>query len=146
MVNNETQGRSIWRVLVCGAGTQQDFVNMRRFSIWCVAWAAAQIAASWVLNSYAVTGVAAWMIALAPSIVAIGALVSYLRYLRLADELQRRIQIEGLAVGFGAAWIFVIGYQSFEHAGAPELTVVATILVMTAALIVGQLLAVRHYR
>ena len=69
-----------------------------------------------------------------------------MRFLRMTDELQRRIQIEGLAVGFGVGWIFAIGYLVMQSAGAPALPVTAMILVMTGGWIVGNLLAIRHYR
>lgn len=74
-----------------------------------------------------------------------GALVSYLRLLRMTDEMQRKIHVEGLAVGFGTGWIFAIGYLALEAAGAPELPVVTMIMVMTVGWMVGTFLAVRHY-
>jgi hypothetical protein len=60
--------------------------------------------------------------------------------------LQRRIQLEGLAFGFGGGWFFAIGYQVLERAGAPELTAPAVIVAMTGAWGVGQILAIRRYQ
>jgi hypothetical protein len=105
------------------------------------------IGATWIVKSYdSVVGPIAWLVALSPNILAIGALVAYLRFLRMADEMQRRIQVEGLAIGFGTGWIFAIGYLVLQAAGAPAIPLTAIILIMTAGWIVGNIIAMRHYR
>lgn len=127
--------------------TPVDRRNNRRFTIWCLAWAGTIITATWIIESFDNLPTAAtWTIATLPNVFAFLALVSYLRFLRMTDELQRRIQIEGLAVGFGVGWIFAIGYLVMQSAGAPELPVTAMILIMTGGWIAGNLLAIRHYR
>ena len=63
-------------------------------------------------------GPTAWVMAVFPNVVAVGMLLAYLRFLRMADELTRLIQLQGLAVGFGA-WIFsAMAWKAFEAAGA----------------------------
>lgn len=127
--------------------TAVDQRNSQRFTVWCLGWAAAIIGATWIIKSVdALPNTAAWIIAAVPNLFALLALISYMRFLRMTDEMQRRIQIEGLAVGFGVGWIFAIGYLVMQSAGAPELPVTAMILVMTAGWIIGNLLAIRHYR
>jgi hypothetical protein len=139
---------TIWCMLgLSSSGTAVDRRNNRLFTIWCIAWALGIIAAAWIVRGNdALPGKVAWLIAASPNVLALGALVSYMRFLRMTDELQRRIQIEGLAVGFGVGWIFAIGYLVLQAAGAPELPVTAMILVMTGGWILGTTLAVRHYR
>lgn len=147
MKDSEEDRLSVWQRVTVGAGTAADRRNNRRFTVWCLAWAAALIGATWIVDSYdSVVGPIAWLVALSPNIFAIGALVAYLRYLRMADEMQRRIQVEGLAIGFGTGWIFTIGYLVLQSAGAPAIPLTAIILVMTAGWIVGNIIAVRHYR
>jgi hypothetical protein len=147
MKDKEEDRLSIWQSITVVAGTPIDRRNNRRFTGWCLAWAAALIGATWIVDSYdSVVGPIAWLVALSPNIFAIGALVAYLRFLRMADEMQRRIQIEGLAIGFGTGWIFTIGYLVLQTAGAPAIPLSAIILVMTAGWIVGNIIAVRHYR
>ncbi len=137
---------SVWRT-ICGTGTATDRRNNRFFTYWCIAWAVTLIGATWLIkNVDAVSGIGAWMIALVPNVFALGALTAYMRFLRMADELQRRIQVEGLAVGFGVGWIFAIGYQVMEAAGAPELPITAMILVMTGGWVLGTFLAIGRYR
>ena len=137
-----------WRVFgMYNNQTPVDQRNSQRFTMWCLAWAAAIIAATWIIKGIdTLPATAAWIIATAPNLLAFAALVSYMRFLRMTDEMQRRIQIEGLAVGFGVGWIFAIGYLVMQSAGAPELPVTAMILVMTGGWIAGNLLAIRHYR
>ncbi len=139
--------RSSWLSGIAASSTPIDQANNRRFTFWCIAWAIAILAATWTVTMVeALPKAAAWVIAALPNIFAIGALVSYMRFLRMTDELQRRIQVEGLAVGFGVGWIFAIGYLVLQAAGAPQLPVTAMILVMTAGWIVGTIRAVRHYQ
>ena len=138
---------SFWQKITFGVGTAVDRRNNRRFTFWCLAWAAALIGATWIVETYdSLAGPIAWLVALSPNVFAFGALVAYMRFLRMADEMQRRIQIEGLAIGFGTGWIFAIGYLVLQSAGAPEVPLTAIIVVMTAGWIVGNVIAVRHYR
>ena len=130
-----------------GNETPVDRQNSKKFTLWCIAWAIAIIAANWVVSTFdGMPSTAAWIVAALPNFFALCALAAYMRFLRMTDEMQRRIQIEGLAVGFGVGWFFAIGYLVFQSAGAPTLPVTAMILVMTAGWIIGNLLAIRHYR
>ena len=147
MTDSDEHQLSVWQRITPCSGTATDRRNNRRLTAWSIAWAAAQIGAAWVVKSYdSIAGPIAWLIALLPNVFAIGALVAYLRYLRMADEMQRRIQIEGLAIGFGTGWVFAIGYLVLQSAGAPAISLTTVILVMTAGWLVGNIIAVRHYR
>ena len=68
-----------------------------------------------------VEGSAAWVVAVLPNVLAVGVLLAYLRFLRMADELTRLIQLQGLAVGFGALFFLSMGWELLEAAGAPPL-------------------------
>lgn len=145
---NSPERSKFWRIMSMYTGeTETDHRNNRQFTLWCIAWAAAIITATWIIKSFdGLPPALLWIIAVLPNVLAFGALVAYLRFLRMTDELQRRIQVEGLAVGFGVGWIFAIGYLVLQAAGAPELPVPAMVLVMTAGWIGGTLRAVRHYQ
>ena len=45
--------------------------------------------------------------------------LTYIRFVRDADELQKSIQLHALAFGFGATWLAMTGYGLFEELGAP---------------------------
>src|SRR5688572_6236789 len=66
-------------------------------------------------------GVLYWLLAALPLLVATGAMWAWARYLREADELQRRIQLNALALGFGVTFFFIGGYSILMVAGAPRL-------------------------
>ena len=146
MESENTTGKSIWYYLGVGGGAPADKVNNKHISIWSVVWALAVVTATWLVKSIDMSPSLKWFVALAPNLIALVVLRSYLRFLRMTDELQRRIQLEGLAVGFGAGFIFGIGYLVAEGAGAPPFKAVWMILVMTAGWIVGNVFALRRYR
>lgn len=138
---------SIWHYLGAGGGdTATDRANNKTLSICSMIWAASIIAASAVLTSVDLPNPLKWVIALAPNLIAFITLRAYLRFLRMTDEMQRRVQIEGLAIGFGTGYAFAIGYLIAEAAGAPPLEVSFLVLIMTAGWLLGNIFAMRRYR
>jgi hypothetical protein len=138
-----------WRSMTSCAAmmTDTDRRNSNRFTGWAMAWAVSFVGATLVLTAGLVPGGAAsWAVALAPNVLGLAALLAYVRFLRQVDELMRKIQLEGLAVGFGVGVAFASGYRLLERAGAPDLDVNDVVLVMLLAWVVGQLLALRRYR
>lgn len=136
-----------WETIKHCSGSEADRRNQYRFLFWCLTWAVSFVAANWALrNNSTWSNEATWAVAIAPIVLGIPAVLAYLRFLREADELVRKIQVEGLAFGFGSGVIFAIGYQLLERAGAPELEASALVVVMMVAWTVGQLLAVSRYR
>ena len=113
---------------------------------WTLGWAIAFVGASWFLRSDpAISQGAAWIVAVAPNLLALGVVIVYLRFLRDADELVRRIQLEGLAFGFGVGVVFSMGYQLLERAGAPQLGFSDLAGIMMFAFVVGVVRANRQY-
>ena len=65
-------------------------------------------------------------------------MLAYRRFLQNADELQRRIQLEALALGFGAALVGAAAYRLLERAGAIGGTGASNlIMIMAVAYSVG---------
>ena len=111
-----------------------------------MAWAVAFVGASWFLrDDPAVSAATRWVVALAPNLLALAVVLVYLRFLRTADELVRRIQMEGLAFGFGVGAVLAMGYQLLERAGAPDLSFSDLAGVMMFAFVVGVARANRQY-
>ena len=144
----ETMGQRSWRdMLMYCTGTAADRRNQIRFLVWMFAWAVSYVLATWALTGDADTGRgAAVTMAAIPVVLGIIALLAYLRFLREADELLQRIQLEGLAIGFGAGAIFGLSYQILERAGAPQAEVGNVVTVMMIAWALGQLNAMRRFR
>jgi O-antigen/teichoic acid export membrane protein len=143
-VGSATRGGGWWRFLgVCGTAT--DRRNQLHAVAWLFVWAVCFVAATWILKH----GEPAWPLRiLAVALpVAIGwiAFLRYRRFLREADELTRRIQLEGLAIGFATGVMFAPAYWLAELAGAPPLDLGDVAAVMMVAWAAGQLVAQRRF-
>lgn len=136
-----------WESIRACSGTAADRKNRQRFLYWLMAWAATYVGATWVLeNVDGLGGVPTWILAVTPSLFLVAAIGAYLHFLRMTDELQRRIQVEGLAFGFGAAVVFALGYELLEFAGAPQVDSDTIVIVMMIAWPIGQLIGTWRYR
>jgi len=109
-------------------------------------WALVFVGATRLIKSELLSpGALPWLVAAAPCVAAVFVLVAYMRFLREADELQRLIQLQALALGFGGGFFTICGYSLFERVGAPPAGVeLATVMPVLYAL--GVLLGERRYR
>lgn len=145
--SGELPRMSFWEALNAGCGTAADRRNQYWFVGWCLAWALTLSGVTVYLETHPdFRGAGAWILAALPFTLSIAALLSYLRFLRMADELLRKIQVEGLAIGFGAGIVVTLGYRVLELAGAPAMSANDTVIVMMAGWMIGQLAATWHYR
>ena len=85
-------------------------------------------------------------VAVTPIIPAIFAMRAYIRFVSRIDELQRRIQFEGLAFGFGAAGILTFSYGFLENVGFPHISWLWVFPFMIAMWGIGAALAARKYQ
>jgi hypothetical protein len=85
-------------------------------------------------------------VALAPVVPAAFVLVAFLRFFRRMDELQRRIQFEGLALAFGATSLLTFSYGFLENVGFPQVSWVFIAPLMIALWGLGCAWAGRSYR
>ncbi len=86
------------------------------------------------------------LVALTPLAPAALALFAYLRFLSRMDELGRRIQLEALAFGFGAAGMLTFAYGFLENAGFPQLSYIWVFPLMIALWGIGGAIASFRYR
>ena len=144
MESNETK-RSLWRSVVdYGIGSESDRRNQRWFVALLVAWALSFRGATWALRPGTLQSPTSWLVAAAPVVLGLVAVFLYMRMLRGMDELMRRVQLEGSALGFGVGVVFVAGYGLLELAGAPGWGN-QPLAVMLFAWTAGQMLAIRRY-
>ena len=104
--------------------TARDKRNLRPLKWFGALWVASFVAARLLLprepSLPAEAPPWAWGLAIA-AIVFSGLLaLGYLRFLRGADELMRRIHLEALAAGFGAAFVFGMGAGLLAQLGMPK--------------------------
>ncbi len=84
-------------------------------------------------------------LAITPVIPAIFGIIAYMRYMSRMDELQRRIQFEGLAFGFGIAGILTFSYGFLEIVGFPHVGLLWVFPLMIALWGIGTGIAARRY-
>ncbi len=131
--------RRIWRC------QRTDQRNQLRFTGLTLVCALVFVGATWLLKFAALQGPVLWLVAIIPGVLGVAVVFVYLHMLREMDEFMRRVQLEGLAVGFGAGVVFAITYGLLEQAGAPEAGN-RPFVVMMFAWAAGQLLALWRYR
>ncbi len=128
------------------AMTPRDAENLRRFNVVCLAWAMMFAGATMAIGSFGVAGLTGWALATATLLLGVTTMGLYLKFLRGADELLRKIHVEALGLGFGASIVFMLFWRLCERLGAPKLDVVDPVLVMVAFWVVGQWLGLRRFR
>ena len=131
----------------CGDTTPNDRRNLKRLMWTLGAWAVCFVGGSQLIKRELVpAGSISWLIATLPIVAGLFVLVAYGRFLREADELQRVIQLQALALGFGGGWLAITGYRMFERLGAPAADIGDVMIVMALFYALGSLLGRRRYR
>jgi hypothetical protein len=111
--------------------------------VWTVSWVVANIA---IKKNWAATWFPAPLFAVVPTILGIVMIFAYWRFLREADELQCKIQLEALAVGFGAGLVGGYTIHLLSRAGvltSIEISEVAAFMMVVYA--VATLVGERRY-
>ena len=126
--------------------TETDRRNINRFNFWLILWAVSFVLLTLVFKTrFLGEGWHNWALAMLPNVLGVMSIAQYIRFLRNADELLRKIQIEGLAIGFGAGAIFMLGYGLLELLGARPLNTADPMAVMFMFWAIGQWLGIRRY-
>jgi VIT1/CCC1 family predicted Fe2+/Mn2+ transporter len=126
--------------------TPEDLRNLRNFNIFAAAAGGLFIVATILIGEgFLERGLVAWIL-VAASILALLLMVrAYLHFLRHADELLRRIQVEGLALGFAAGVVFMLAWRLCERMGALKLDIADGVMPMILFWAIGQYLGHRRY-
>jgi hypothetical protein len=129
-----------------GFETARAARHRRRFDLWMIAVAAGYVGATAALRWRTALPAALPPLLVGAALLFAGlAALSYLRFLRAADELVRRIQTEALAIGFGAGAAYALFYPLLAKLGAPAVGENATAAVMMLAWAIGAWLGARRY-
>lgn len=142
------ESRRPWFSWGCHADLdERDRRNLRSFNRWIIAWTFTVGCGMVLLSKDLISSTALrWALAVVPDFLGIVAVGTYVRFLRHADELVRKVHLEAIALGFGAGLVFVLGYRLLSLVGAPALDGTEPAVVMLLMAGVGQLLGMRRYR
>lgn len=102
-----------------GSATARTCRNQRMVLLWTLVWMSSWVGVTWALKS-------GWLAAGAPGIIAavvsaslgLGTALAYRRFLNEADEVQRKIELEALALAFGVGLVGGLAYWLLERSGA----------------------------
>lgn len=118
----------------------------RRFLLWMLAAAVVYLGATFALRRRPeLPAPLPWALTALAIAFAGQAVVAFRRYLRSADELVRKIEIEALAIAFGAGALFTMLYPLCERLGAPPLGLSDAALVLMFAWMAGAWIGWRRY-
>lgn len=128
---------------LCGA-SPRDQRNSRRLLYWMAAWMGTWLAVNWAISvDFLTPGMPATLASIAPTVLGIGVIVAYRRFLREADELRRKIELDALAVALGVGLVGSLTYWLLGRSGVvAEVDLLSMVVVMMAvygiSVIVGQ--------
>jgi drug/metabolite transporter (DMT)-like permease len=143
MVKDDDKAPSL---IPCGLATPRDRRNQMRIAGACLAWAVLYTGGALLIRKGLLpAGPLPWVVAALPTVAALFLLAAYARFLREADELQRLIQLNALALGFGGGYFAIIGYNLFERLGAPPLQGDLAV-VMPFLYVIGMVVGWKRYR
>ena len=112
------------------------------------AWAGTFMGATFILGDeyYGLESLVGYGLGGASIILGVLSVYAYWNFLHHCDELQQRIQLNGLALGFGVGLVFMMGYRLLERMGAPVMDVNDPVFIMTMSYVLGVLISNRSYR
>ncbi len=125
--------------------TPRDAQHMQTFSLWFFAAMAAFVAMTFLLVNQAIAGPLAWGLTAATVLLSVMMIRAYIIFLRGADELLRKVQLEALALSYGATIVFMLGWRLCERLGAPKLDVNDPLIIMVGVFAIAQLIGHRRY-
>jgi hypothetical protein len=146
-INSGANNATWWQAALMIRGqTEAEQRNIRSVWIWCFIGAIGYCAAMVALKfSPQLPALVALALALIPVAISIPVVLACLRFIREADEFMRKVQLEGIAIGFAAGFVFCVGYRMLEHAGAPPLPMIVAVVPLTFGWAIGSfIVAFRH--
>ena len=140
-------GGLLHKLIACSQGMRPaDRRNVRRVNGWLLGWMVVFVAATFALESGMLgEGLGAWLAIAASTALGIVAIRNFVRFLREADELLRKIQVEAIALGFGAGFLaFFTGSLVARLLDRP-LVAGDVFLVMITAYVLGVIIGTKRY-
>jgi hypothetical protein len=138
---------SLWRLMSsCWSIRPEDRRNQWIATGLLFVWAVGFVGTAFLIKRGVVpAGAPTYLLAVVPTALGILAVLAYMRFLRRADELLRRIQLEALALGFGAGFVASFTFDLLETAGLERAEASSLFLVMLVVYLLGLFVGARRY-
>jgi len=149
-LSSETIGNGggfLRKLIRCSQGMRElDRRNVRRANYWLLGWMVVFVATSYTLKSGVLGhGLLAWLAIVPSTALGLVAIMMFIRYLREADELLRKIQLEAIALGFGAGVLATFTGSLVSRLLEKSLDGGDILLVMVAVYVLGVIVGTRRY-
>jgi hypothetical protein len=123
------------------AGPERDRKNQWRMTAWSLLWAAAFLAVVYaIVRGWLPAGWPAAAATLVPTVLGAVTALAHLRFLREADELRRKIELDALAIAFGAGvvgglalWMLGVAWPALDLADVDLALAAAGMLIVYSA-------------
>ena len=131
---------NLGKVLFLQCGTKRDRQNQLRIMPWTFGWMLSFLAMTfairfeWITTSAAVVALSIVIMGLG-----VGTMLAYRRFLREADELVRKIELEALAATVGLGMVVGLSYWLLEFAeivSEPGLPMIITLMMVAYSIAV----------
>lgn len=128
-------------------GTEADRRNQRMIVAWSLGWVLASLGADYGIENEVIASGAPTIAAIAAvTILGAGVILTYRRFLREADELMRKIQLDALALTVGVGIVAAFTYSLMEGAEIVEAAELMTlVMIMVVTYISGVIIGRRLY-
>jgi len=128
-----------------GLLTPRDAANLRRFNVWNIGLALCFAGSVLAIKSDFISRAVGFVLVGLTLALGVGAIRRYVLFLREADELLRKIQLEAIAIAFGGGIVLMLGWGLLEQLGLPRIEGSLFAAAMLIAWGIGQIMGVRHY-
>ncbi len=127
--------------------TERDRKNQRLIVIWTLAWVIPFLVADAVIdNGWIENDLATYAIVSVVTLIGVAVLFAFGRFLRQADELMRKIQLDALALTVGVGIVAGFSYTLLAGAGLVDQAEAMTlVMIMTITYVVGVIAGYRRY-
>ncbi len=137
---NERGQRSSW------SSTELDRRNRTSIVIWSLLWVGAFLVADAAIDRGWIEGDAGVVVvSIGTALVGLAWIVSYMRFLRHADELMRKIQLDAMALALGGCFVAAFTLILLGGAGLVRAGIVWVLVVTSAIYVLSVLIGIRRF-
>jgi len=129
------------------AATEKDQKNQRHIILWSLAWILPFLGVNLAIENDWIRSDALVVAAIiGVTLLGMGVLLAYRRFLRNADELMRKIQLDALALTVGVGVVSGFSYTLLESAGiVAEAEAMTLVMVMVVTYITSVVVGQRRF-